>query len=91
MVYVITLVIGAAAMTLRLYCMSYDQEEAHDLHCNLIMEVATMLSVFCSSYLYAFTVAPIANEGSWLIYMVIGLLPVILDFNNHMIACCHQC
>jgi hypothetical protein len=85
-VYFFAFVIGGFAMTLRLYSMPDDQKESHDLHYNLIMGVATMLSVFCFSYLYAFTAAPVTSETGWLsgwmIYMVVGLLPVILNFNS---------
>jgi len=86
-VYAVALVVGYIALILRLYCMSDDQKESNNLDHSLIMGAATMLSVFCFSYLYAFTVAPITSEtgwlNGWLIYMVIGLLPVILDFNSH--------
>lgn len=58
----------------------------HNLHHNLGMGAATMLSVFCFSYLYAFTTGPVTSESGWLsgwlIYMLVGLLPVILDFNS---------
>lgn len=85
-VYCFALVIGGIAMVFRLCTMSHDQKESHDLEYSLIMGAATMLSVFCFSYLYAFTVAPVTSESGWLngwlIYMVIGLLPVILDFNS---------
>lgn len=85
-VYFFALLIGGLAMIRRLYCMPDDQKESHVLHYNLSMGVATMLSVFCFSYLYAFTVAPVTSETGWLsgwmIYMVVGLLPVILDFNS---------
>jgi len=84
-VYVIALVIGVSALFVRMYCMSDDNLEENDVDFNLIMGGATMLSVFCFSYLYAFTVAPVTSEGGWmsgwLIYMVVGLLPVILEIN----------
>ncbi len=65
-----------------------DQKESHDLYYNFMMGAATMLSVFCFTYLYSFTAAPITSENGWLngwlIYIIVGLLPIILDCNNRI-------
>lgn len=43
-------------------------------------------TTFCWSYLYGFTVAPFSNESGWLsgwlLFMVIGLFPIIIVVNN---------
>jgi hypothetical protein len=84
--FVAALVAGPISLYVRLYHMPEDNRHINDLHHNLVMGASTMLSVFCFSYLYAFTVAPITSEEGWLsgwmIYLVVGLLPVILDFNS---------
>lgn len=84
--YVLALFIGGFALEYRLTKMVKNDDRNADLRHSLINGLVTMLNVFCFSYLYAFTVAPVTNENGWLsgwlIYLVAGLLPVILHFNS---------
>lgn len=52
----------------------------------VLMGLVSILVVFCFSYLYGFAVAPFSNESAWLsgwlIFVVIGLLPVMLNSND---------